>query len=237
MRIAILLTTVDPSDFARRHPDDAGKIRALVGPLRPGWRFETFAVRDGVFPEDPSAFDGVVITGSPASVHDDLPWIARLLELIRALHDARRPMVGICFGHQAIAQALGGAVGPNPEGFVLGVERTETLADAPWMVPHRDALRLYAAHGEQVTALPQGAEVLSRNPVCPIGSLRIGDHVFTTEYHPEMYPAFMAGLAELLAGRLPEAVLDRARTEAGLPTDGRVFAEWMARFLEMPRPG
>ncbi|MEL6233066.1 MAG: type 1 glutamine amidotransferase [Pseudomonadota bacterium] len=240
MRIAILLTTVDPSDFALRHPDDAGKLRALLGPFRPNWRFETFAVRDGVFAPDPLAFDATIITGSPASVHDPAPWIGRLMALIRDLHAARHPMLGVCFGHQAIAQALGGQVGPNPGRFVLGVETTEICALAPWMQPPwmqppRDALSLYAAHGEQVTALPPEAVVLSRSADCPVGMFSIGTHILATEYHPEMYPAFMAGLARLLDGKLPEPVLARARAEAGLPTDGPVFAQWAIRFFEAAR--
>jgi GMP synthase-like glutamine amidotransferase len=234
-RIGILMTTVDPSDFARRHPDDGQKFRTLLGPLRPDWDWPVWPVRDGVFPDGLGAHDGFIITGSPASVHDPLPWIPRLMELIRAAVARGVPLVGVCFGHQAIAQALGGQVGPNPGGFVLGVERTETVADAPWMRPAREALTLYAAHGEQVTALPPGAQVLARNAACPVGSFRIGDGVFTTEYHPEMFPAFMAGLADELEGRLPEPVLARARAEADAPTDGAVFGEWACRFLEMPR--
>ncbi|MEM9049250.1 MAG: type 1 glutamine amidotransferase [Pseudomonadota bacterium] len=232
MRIAILLTTVDPSEFARRHPDDAGKLRALIGPLRPHWRFETFAVRDGVFPKKPLEFDATIITGSPASVHDPAPWIARLLDLIRRLHAHRQPMLGICFGHQAIALALGGTVGPNPGPFVLGVAQSEICGQAPWMQPPRKALRLYAAHGEQVTQLPPGAETLSRSATCPVGTFRIGRHVLATEYHPEMYPAFMAGLAQLLTGKLPAPILAQARIQASQPTDGPIFAQWAARFLE-----
>ncbi|MEM8742353.1 MAG: type 1 glutamine amidotransferase, partial [Pseudomonadota bacterium] len=91
---------------------------------------------------------------------------------------------------------------------------------------------LYAAHGEQVIALPPGARVLSRSADCPVGMFGIARHILATEHHPEMYPAFMAGLARLLGDRLPDAVQQRARAEAGLPTDGRIFAQWAIRFFE-----
>lgn len=231
-RIGILMTTVDPSDFAKRHLDDGQKFRKLLGPLRPDWVFEVFAVRDDRFPAAPRDFDGFLITGSPASVQDGYPWIPRLKALVRDLAGHRVPLVGICFGHQLIAEALGGAVSRNPGGWSLGMETTGFWDHRPWMVPPVQQMQLYSAHSEQVTALPKGAVVLGGNAACPIGAFAIGDHIFTTEYHPEMYADFMAGLAEELAGKLPPEVIERARDQAGLATDGTVFGEWIVRFFE-----
>ena len=109
LHIAVLLSNDDTSPFAAQFPNDGQKVVQLLQPLRPNWSFEVLPVKDGVLPSGPEAFDGYVITGSPASVNDDaLPWVGHLLDFIRAVDAARQPLIGLCFGHQAVARALGG---------------------------------------------------------------------------------------------------------------------------------
>lgn len=236
MRIGILMVNTDRSDFAHRHPFDGEKFARLVARARPAWECETISVIDGALPGAQDAHDGYLITGSPASVHDDLPWVAPLLDFLRAAHSAGTPMVGCCFGHQALALALGGAVGPNPHGdWVLGTSTMSVSAPAPWMRPDAPALTLFASHKEQVTALPPGAEVLGGSQECPIGAFRIDDRVFTTQCHPEMEHDFFAALVEEMAPSLSPEVLARGRSAATAPTDSALFAEWVARFFEQAR--
>lgn len=239
MRIAVLLANTDRSDFAARHPDDGAKVAALFGPLRPGWRFETVPVRDGALPSGTASHDGYVVTGSIASVNDPDPWIGGLLGFLRAAIAERRPVAGLCFGQQAVAKALGGTVGPNPAGWQIGaVDATFGAASgspAPWMQPGRETLRLHAAHSEQVLGLPEGAEVIGAGPDCPVGAMRIGSHVFTTQYHPELSAGFMAALLAELAGKLDAGTLARGGESLAVPAEGPVFGEWLARFFEHPR--
>jgi GMP synthase-like glutamine amidotransferase len=118
LRMAVLLTNDDTSAFAAHFPNDGQKVVEFLKPLRPDWSYEVVPVKDGVLPASPGEFDGYVITGSPASVNDDsLPWVRQLLEFIRAVHAARQPLVGLCFGHQAVARALGGLVARNAAGW------------------------------------------------------------------------------------------------------------------------
>jgi GMP synthase-like glutamine amidotransferase len=231
-RIGILLTSNDPSEFARRFPDDGLKVQALMSRVRPDWSYRVWPVKDGEFPPSLDAADGYVITGSPASVHDPLEWIARLMQLIRELHAARKPLVGLCFGHQAIAQALGGTVSRNPGGWRLGTAVTNYRSHREYMQPATASLTLYAAHNEQVTTLPPGAEVLGGDAFCPVGSFAIGSHVLTTEYHPEFNLEFVAALVDELDGKLPADVIATARAHLADRVDGEVFATWMARFFE-----
>ena len=235
MHIGLLITNTDDSEFARARPLDAEKFTLLLQPLRPDWVFAAVQVTDGVFPASIRDFDGYLIGGSPASVHDDAPWIARLLTFIRKIDTAGIPTVGVCFGHQAIALALGGKVGKNPGGWGFGAATTTFFREEPWMLPARRSLTLYAAHSEQVTQLPDGAVALGGNPFCPVASYKIGGHIFTTEYHPEISQRFMADLIEECADDLGPAVAARAREQIALPADGAIFAEWALRFLEMPR--
>ena len=120
MHVAILMTNTDESAFVQAWPRDGDKFVALIEALRPAWDFSIFAVKDGVFPADLVAFDGFIITGSPASVHDDAPWVAVLFAQIRQTADLRIPMFGACFGHQAIALALGGNSACPIGSFALG---------------------------------------------------------------------------------------------------------------------
>lgn len=224
VHIAILMTNTDESEFAQSHPKDGEKFAAMLRSVRPGWKVTVFAVKDGIFPPGDARFDGWLITGSPASVHDGAGWIGQLKRLIRRLSAEKQPIFGACFGHQAIAAALGGEVGPNPGGWVFGPTDTE-MEGAP--------IRLYAAHVEQVTRLPAGARPLGGNAECPVGSFAIGDHILTTQYHPEMSHDFAAALIEEYADDLPAAVIARARDGlAGRRADSARIAERIARFFD-----
>ena len=168
MHLGVLVTNTDESAFAQRHPKDGEKFPAMMRAVRPGWRFSVWQVKDGDFPASFDDLDGVMLTGSPASVHDDAPWIARLMEVIRAMAAEGLPMFGACFGHQAIALALGGAVGRNPGGYVHGLTHSRLSHRAPWMADLPDTVRLYGSHVEQVTALPPGAQATSASEDCAV---------------------------------------------------------------------
>ena len=232
MHIAVLVTNTDRSDFAASHPRDGEKFRAVLRGVRPDWQVTDFDLTRGEFPGSLAGFDGVIIGGSPASVHDTDIWIARLPPLIRQIVAQGTPLFGACFGHQAIARALGGTVADNPAGWVLGVTTTRITAKAPWMAGAATTLRMNAAHTEQVTALPPGAEGLSGNDNCPFGAYRIGASVFATQYHPEMTDDFIAALVEEFGPALSPELHAKARASLAPPADTALFAEWIARFFE-----
>lgn len=226
MHIAVLMTNTDESAFSKQHPKDGEKFATMLRAVRPGWQVSSFAVKDGIFPPADARFDGWLITGSPASVHDGAPWIELLKDLIRKIEAQKTPLFGACFGHQAIAEALGGLVGNNPGGWVFGL--TDTMMEG---VP----FRLYAAHTEQVLRLPDGAVALGGNEDCPIGSFGIGDHILTTQYHPEMTHAFITALVEECAPSLPQDVITKARASLAVHADSTRIAERIVRFFEENR--
>ena len=223
MHIAVLMANTDESDFAQRHPKDGEKFANLLMPLRPDWRITTIAVKDGQFPEDLATYDGFIITGSPASVHDDEPWVHRLMQLIREIRARNQPVFGACFGHQVIAKALGGKVEKNPGGWVFGLAETQ-LEGAP--------IRLYAAHVEQVTQLPEGAEVLGGNSECPVGAYRIGDRILTSQYHPEITEDFATALIEEYANKLPPEVAALAKASLNRQAETQRIAQRIVDFFE-----
>lgn len=200
--------------------------------MRPDWKVTSFAVKDGVFPIDIGGFDGVMISGSPASVHDRDPWIRQLLDLIREVFAHQIPMFGACFGHQAIALALGGQVGPNPDGWVFGLTKVDVVGPADWMGGVPQTLKQYGAHIEQVTALPKGAAVVTSNTRCPIAGFRIGDVVYTTQNHPEMTPDFISALVAEYAPKLPPDVAREAKASIADTADTLGYAHSIAQFFE-----
>ena len=231
MKIGILNTAKDDSAFAAQFVDDGEKFAALLRPIQPNWDFHTYAVKDDVFPKNAAEMDGYIITGSPVSVHAPFPWIERLKVFVRELDQQKRPLFGACFGHQIIAQALGGTVGKNPTGWVLGVEPSQIISPRSWMTPPTKAFDLFAAHEEQVLHLPTNSEIIFQNPNCPIAGFCIQSHIATTQYHPEMSPAFMAGLIVELTGKLPDAVLNKARGQLQSGTDATSMMRWITSFF------
>ena len=231
MRLATLVTNTDRSTFAARHPRDGEKFAAMIHGVRSDWEVAAFDATRGALP-DRFDHDGYMVTGSPASVNGGAGWIDPLLEMLRRIVAEGRPLFGACFGHQAIARALGGKVAANPGPFVLGPVTAEMIRPLPWMVPAQETVRLCAAHGEQVTRLPEGADVVARGPGCEIAGFVMGRSVFTTTYHPEMTPGFIAALIEAYADHFTPDVVARARRSLAEPAENAVFAEWIARFFE-----
>ena len=192
---------------------------------------DVLAVKDGVFPSQ--AYDGYVITGSPASVNDHhLPWVGQLLDFIRAVQAARQPLIGLCFGHQAVAKALGGEVARNAAGWGLGTAPTHWHLDRPWMTPPQATTTLMAAHNEQVTRMPEGAVCLGGSDFCPIGSMQIGQHIWTTQFHPEMPLVFMQALLGYLADKLDADTVARAHASLANAADVPLFGQWMVQFFD-----
>lgn len=232
MHIAVLDANIDRSEFAARHPNEAGKFADLLAPVAPAWRLTGFKVCDGVFPDGLARFDGLIISGSPASANDPDAWVSRLMDLLRAAHGQGVPMFGACFGHQAIARALGGTVGRNPQGWVLGRAATENHSPAPWMAGAPAASAHHAAHTEQVVEPPPSAALLGGRADCPAGHMAVGRRVFSTQYHPEITTPFMDDLIGVMAGKLTPDQTRTARDSMRQPYDHPLFARWIKGFFE-----
>ena len=232
MNLAILMTNTDESDFAQAHPKDGEKFTSLIRLVRPDWGLSSYSVKDGVFPDDITDFDGIMITGSPASVLDGHKWIDELLETIRIAYAANVPMFGACFGHQAIALALGGSVEKSDSGWAFGVIEM-AVENAPDWYDDPSQLFQYGAHIDHVTKLPTGAKILFSSDHCGIAGFAMGDRVYTTQNHPEMTSEFAAALVDEYAPELGPEITEKAQSSLERSVQMEPFAESIARFFEM----
>lgn len=222
MKIGILQTGHAPDALRPDHGDYPDLFQRLLAGH--GFAYQTWAVVDGDFPTGPQDADGWLITGSRFGAYEDHPWIAPLEALIRAIHAADVPLVGICFGHQIIAQALGGKVEKFPGGWSVG--RNEYDFDG-------DIVALNAWHQDQVTVRPEGAKVCASSDFCANAALVYGDRIFTVQAHPEFSKPFLADMIEKRGrGLVPDLLLDAAKARLAAPLDDVRLAHRIATFFK-----
>lgn len=225
MKIGILQTGHAPDPLI----GPFGDYDALFAKLLSGndFEYQTFNVVDGEFPPGPDAAEGWIVTGSRHGAYEDHPWIPPLEQLIRDIRASGLPMIGVCFGHQIIAQALGGKVEKFAGGWSIG--RTEYMLDG-------EPVAMNAWHQDQVTELPPDARVLASNDFCENAVLAYGDTVWTVQPHPEFNADFIDGLIQSRGrGVVPDALLDRAANQLSAPVDNGRMARFMADFLKRKR--
>lgn len=225
-RIAILRTGGPPPALAERHGDYPAMFRDLLGD---GFETETFDVRAGDWP-DPEAFDAAIITGSAAGVYETDPWIADLLDWIRSAK-GRTKLVGICFGHQAMAQALGGRVEKSDKGWGVGLHRYDVVSDEPWMDPRAATVAIPVSHQDQVVEAPAGARVILRSDFTPFAGLAWGDDAISLQGHPEFTPAYATDLTAGRRDRIGPELVDRAVDSLKAPNDRALVGGWIVRFV------
>jgi GMP synthase (glutamine-hydrolysing) len=222
MKIGILRTGHSPDGMIETMGNYDTMFERLLGGH--DFIFETFSVVDGVFPSGPDAADGWLITGSKHGAYEDHPWIPPLEDLIRAIHASGRPLVGVCFGHQIIAQAMGGTVEKFGGGWSVG--RTEYMLEG-------QKVALNAWHQDQVTEVPEGARVVGSSDFCANAMLAYGDNIWTIQAHPEFNSDFIDGLIQTRGkGMVPDAQLQTASAQLPLPNDNPLIASHMAQFLK-----
>ncbi len=225
MQIGILQTGESPDALRAEMGDYPDFFETLLAGR--GLTFRRFAVLRGEFPADIQACDGWLITGSRFGAYEDHAWIPPLEEFIRAAYAAHVPVVGVCFGHQIIAQAMGGRVEKYPGGWSVGPtaydfgDRTYTLN---------------AWHQDQVTRRPEGAQVLASTDFCENAALLYDDRMFTVQPHPEFPREFIEGLIKFRGpGLVPDAILKAATDRLDTPTDSPSMADRIAQFF-LTRP-
>jgi len=223
MKIGILQTGHAPEELSEEH----GDYTTMFSNLLDGHDFEykTYSIVDGIFPESINECNAWLITGSKHGAYEDFPWIPPLEELICDIYAANIPMVGICFGHQIMAQTLGGKV--EKFGGLWGVGTNE------YNHPDGTTTKLQAMHQDQVVKLPPDTEVIASSDFCKYAGIAYKNKALSYQAHPEFTPRFTEQLIKLREGTtIPldqsSAALKRIHEE----NDSEKYADVIARFLK-----
>lgn len=225
-RIAILKTGAPPPALAAAHGDYPAMLQDLLGEAA---RTTAFDVQAGEWP-DPDAFEATIITGSAAGVYEDDAWIGALMDWIRQAKGRTR-LVGVCFGHQAMAQALGGRVEKSERGWGVGLHRYEVVSVEPWMTPAAPSIAIPVSHQDQVVEKPADTRVLLRSDFTPFAGLAWDDDAISLQCHPEFSPAYAGDLAAGRRGRIGDALVDRALDSLREPDDRALAGGWIRAFI------
>jgi GMP synthase-like glutamine amidotransferase len=222
MKVAILETGRPPGKLTAEFGTYPAMFEQLLGD---GFEVESFDVAAGQLPAE--RHQAYLITGSPAGVYDPLPWIEPLQDFIRGAKDSR--MVGICFGHQVMAEALGGHVEKSDKGWGAGLHRYSILRSEPWLDGGGE-IAAPASHQDQVVVQPPNTEVVAASPFTEYAALAWTDRpAISFQFHPEFSPAFAKALIEQRYDIVPDP--DAAIASLDAPNDNARVGRWIRNFL------
>ncbi|MCB1693112.1 MAG: amidotransferase [Pseudomonadales bacterium] len=231
MKVGILKADSVLDRFQPEFGDYPDMFRAALGAAGgEGVTYRTYDVVAGVYPGRPDECDGYIITGSKLSVYDDEPWIHALEDYVRLLDDTETKTVGICFGHQMVAQALGGKTEPAPGGWCVGVHEARIVESIAAFDPPRERVRLLSSHRDQVSRLPDRARVIAVSDDCPVSGMAVGDHMLTFQGHPEFCKGYSRALLEYRKDILAEKYV-RGVSSLAESTDETIVSRWMLGFI------
>lgn len=237
MRLIVLRAGDAAPEVAARRGQFIDLIRRAVGDAWEGEWVE-HDLRTGAALPDPRSAAGFIMTGSSSSVTERAPWMLRAEGHVRDVVAAGTPIFGICFGHQMIAQALGGLVAKNPRGREIGTVDVRVLPHEPrdpMLAGLGETFRANQTHTDSVVELPPGARVIAATDLEPHAALAIGETVKCVQFHPEVdgdaMRGYVAGRAHLIAaeGRDPTPILEGATDAPGGAATLRNFVRHVVR--------
>jgi GMP synthase-like glutamine amidotransferase len=191
-----------------------------------------FNVVDGVYPDDIGSCDAYITSGSKSGVNDEQAWIHWLEVFVQQLYSTDIPFIGICFGHQLLARALGGRVEKSTNSWGVGMHTSEVIQHKDWMRPAQSTISLIVSHQDQIVELPTQAEILLSSEFCPYSMIQVGDNMLGIQGHPEFSPAYSRALMESRRDRIPAHLIDQGIETLMQANDANLVMLWLQNFLQ-----
>jgi GMP synthase-like glutamine amidotransferase len=238
MKLGILKTDAVRTEWVPEFGEYPDMFIGLLHAVDPTMEFRVYDVEQGEYPADIDEVDAYLITGSKSSVYDDKPWIATLMDFVRELSRRHKKLVGICFGHQLVAHALGGRTEKSPKGWGVGLH-THRFSETPhWHDGDDPDLAILVSHQDQVVKNAEGARVLASSEFCENAVCQIGDHILTFQGHPEFVPGYSREIMEFRRELIGEQVYEQGVASLSVAPQGERVARWILNFLQTPEaPG
>ena len=232
MKLTIIQTGEVPAPLRNQFGPYRRMFERMFDGTGQGFSYDMVAVSDGEPFPDPASLEGIVITGSAAGVYDDYPWLDPLRAFIRDAYSRRTPMLGVCFGHQIMADALGGDVRKSEKGWGLGRHTYGVKARPDFMRTAPAALAVACSHQDQVIVPPRDAEVILSSDFTPNAGLAYRNGAaLSMQPHPEFLDDYTTALAELRRGKAPDNVVETAISSIATPSHSAEVAGYIGQFF------
>ena len=231
MKLGILKTDAVRPEWVPEFGEYPDMFIALLGAEDPTLEYRVYDVEKGEYPTDIDEVDAYLITGSKSSVYEDKAWIARLIDFVRELDRRKKKIVGICFGHQLVAQALGGKTEKSPKGWGVGLHSYRFKEMPAWNDRQLPGFSILVSHQDQVVRNADGAKVLASSEFCENAVCQVGDHILTFQGHPEFLPAYSREIMDLRRELIGEDVYAAGVASLAREPQSASVARWIVNFL------
>lgn len=231
MKIGILKTDTVREELVAEFGEYPDMFADLLRGADPELQFRVYDVENGEYPEDIDEVDGYLITGSKSSVYEDQEWILRLQAFVQELHEHRKKLVGICFGHQMVAQALGGKTEKSDKGWGVGRHGASFDESPEWHDGEGQDFHLLVSHQDQVVEPAPGTVVLAGSEFCENAVCQLGDHILTFQGHPEFIRSYSENLLNIRREIIGEDIYASGVASLEAPLDRERVGAWMVNFL------
>ncbi|MDO6581280.1 gamma-glutamyl-gamma-aminobutyrate hydrolase family protein [Photobacterium sp. 2_MG-2023] len=232
MRLGVLLCDDVAPELQATHGNYRDMFSALFHEYSKQITLVFYRVIDGEYPKDVDECDAYITSGSQFGANDGFVWIGHLMAFIERLYEEKKPFVGICFGHQLMAKALGGEVVTSGRGWGLGVNGYAVKKKAGWMKGAGPTVSLVVSHQDQISRLPADARVLAGSDFCPFAMIQIKTYFLGIQGHPEFTKAYVKDLMTARQQIYAAEAYEKGIDSLSQPADDKRVVSWIVSFLD-----
>ena len=231
MIIGILQADDLAEEVIQRYGRYAAMFENVLSSVDPKLEFKTYQVTQLEYPQHIHDCDAYLITGSKSSCYEDIQWIHRLKQFVVDCHQQEKKLLGICFGHQLIAHALGGWVQKYDKGWGIGIARSMVTHMPHWLKPEQQQFNLLVSHQDQVTRLPPEASLVVTNEFCANSGFRINHSILTFQGHPEFSHDYVQYIMTQRREIIGEQAYQQGMESLQQDEDNELVAQWIVNFI------